>query len=100
MVAAAPTRVEVPAKLVFKMLVREIQEVDRHLSAFDLLQWMCDDSRYLADDCEFFFFHHDDGRLSEEEKFLLQWLRTMEQWTAIQLRDELAETAFQLDQNR
>lgn len=89
---------QVPEKLMFKALVHEIWEIQPLMSAFEMLRWMCDDSRYLAAECEFFLFYHDDGQITEDEAFLLEWLRTMEQHKAEFLRDHLLDTAFALDE--
>ena len=88
-----------PDTLIFKALVCEINEFQPNFSAIDTLDFMCDESRLLAEYCENYFFIDDDGKITEEEAYLLEWLKTMEAQKADELRYKLRETAITLSQN-
>ena len=89
---------QVPDTLIFKALVAEIHEVEPYFSPLDILFLMCDESRMLADYCEQFYFYADDGELTEDEAFLIEWLRTMEKDPSV-LHGKLIATAHKLQAN-
>lgn len=87
----------VPDTLIFKALVREVQEFEPYVSGIETLEYMCDESKYMADLCENYFFVEDEDRkLTDDEAYLLDWLRTMEQRKADDLRYSLREAAIAL----
>lgn len=90
----------IPDTLVFKALFHEIHEIEPYWSAIDLLRYMCDANRFLAEDCEQYYFVRDDGKITEEEAFLLEWLKNMEKSDGEVLREKLLPVARQLTENR
>lgn len=89
-----------PDTLMFKALIHEIREIEPNIDPIEILDYMCDESKYLAEHCEYYFFIADEDRtISEDEAYLLEWLKTMETQKAEELRYKLHETAYILSQN-
>ena len=90
-----------PDSLIFKALVREVWEIEPYASAIDILEYMCADNRNFADHCRYYFFVCDeDGKITDDEAYLLEWVEAMQGWKADELRNTLRDTAVMLGRKR
>ena len=76
----------------------EIHEVEPYYSPIDVLYEICTTGQDLAYHCEQFFFYQDDGEISEDEAFLLEWIRAMEKDPEAAY-NKLIDTAYKLQDN-
>ncbi|NER38179.1 MAG: hypothetical protein F6J93_30180 [Oscillatoria sp. SIO1A7] len=68
-------KMPIPDSVLFKVLVREIWETDKSMSAFTILDMLIDGE--LAVHCDNYYFYSDDGKINEVEQFLLDWMPSM-----------------------
>ena len=69
------TQLPIPDTTLFKLTVDEIWETDPNMSAFQILDMLIDGE--LHDWCERYYFWSDDGKIDEQEQFLLDWMPTV-----------------------